>query len=504
MSRTAGKNFPEASIQTRSASRIPNLPRRGAMAGLCLALALLPVAPAWAAAALTTPATAGKAAATAPNAAALAPFEALQNTIIEVSERVKPVVVHIEAIVRKDNRRSEVTGSGIITDAEGHILTNHHIVDEAEKITVTVPGMKKKLDAKVIGADVQTDVALIKVNPPAPLPFPAFGNSDKVRVGEWVIAIGNPYGLDGTVSFGIVSAKGRNLDVPELINEFIQTDALIDRGSSGGPLTDLTGKVIGINSRGQGRGIGFTIPINTALEVKKNFLAAGSIERGYLGVSIQPLDRDLAEYLGLPSASGVIVNSVREGSPAHKAGIRQGDILTSFGGKTIDAEEEKDLNQFQRMVTQAPIGKPVKITLLRAKAPMVVSAAIGRQPKVEAKEEEARDLGINVKEITESIYLEFRLDTKRGVFVSYVEDGTPAAEANVQPGDVVQELAGRPVANLADFKAALQQSKTMKRFLIKTRRGKDLKFLLVKMGRGKEPAAPAAEAIESTGNTDRP
>jgi serine protease Do len=216
------------------------------------------------------------------------------------------------------------------------------------------------------------------------------------------------------------------------------------------------------------------------------------------------LDRDPAEYLGLPAATGVIVNSVREGSPAHKAGIAQGDILTSFGGKTIDAEEDKDLNQFQRMVTQAPIGKPVKIALLRAKAPVTVSAVIGRQPKVEAKEEEARDLGINVKEITESIFLEFRLDTKQGVFVSYVEDGTPAAEANVQPGDVLQELAGRPVANLADFKAALEHSKAMKRFLVKTRRWKDLKFLLVKMGRGKEPATPAPEPIESTGNTGAP
>lgn len=484
-----------------------NILRPRATAALCLALALLPVVSAFGAAGITAPGGAGPstgAGAAAKGDAGLAPFEALQNRIIEISERVKPVVVHIEAIVRKDSRRTEVTGSGIITDAQGHILTNHHIVDDAEKITVTVPGMKKKLDAKVIGADVQTDVALIKVTSPAPLPFPAFGNSDKVRVGEWVIAIGNPYGLDGTVSFGIVSAKGRNLDVPELINEFIQTDALIDRGSSGGPLTDLTGKVIGINSRGQGRGIGFTIPINTALEVKKNFLAAGSFERGYLGVSVQPLDRDLAEYLGLASVSGVLVNSVREGSPAQKAGIRQGDILTSFAGGAIEAEEDKDLNQFQRMVTSAPIGKPVEIALLRAKAPVTLSAVIGKQPKVEAKEEEARDLGINVKEITESIFLEYRLDTKKGVFVSYVEDGTPASEANVQPGDVVQELAGKPVTNLADFKNALRASKATKRFLIKARRGKDLKYLLVKMDRGKEPTAPAPHPIESTGNPGAP
>jgi S1-C subfamily serine protease len=196
----------------------------------------------------------------------------------------------------------------------------------------------------------------------------------------------------------------------------------------------------------------------------------------------------------------VIVNSVREGSPAQKAGIRQGDILTAFAGHPIEAEEEKDLNQFQRMVTQAPIGRPVQVTLLRAKAPVAVSVVIARQPKVEAKEEEARDLGINVKEITESIFLEYRLDTKKGVFVSYVEDGTPAAEANVQPGDVLQELAGKSVTSLADFKAALAQAKPAKRFLIKARRGRDLKYLLVKMDRGKEPAAPKPEAVESTGS----
>jgi S1-C subfamily serine protease len=342
------------------------------------------------------------------------------------------------------------------------------------------------------------------VTPAKPLQFPTFGNSDKVRVGEWVIAIGNPYGLDGTVSFGIISAKGRNLDVPELINEFIQTDALIDRGSSGGPLLDLRGRVIGINSRGQGRGIGFTIPINTALEVKKNFLSAGAIQRGWLGVSIQPLDRDLAEYFNLSETSGVIVNSVREGSPAQKAGIKQGDILTKFAGKPIEAEEEKDLNQFQRMVAQSPIGKPVKLALIRSGRPVAVSAVIARQPKVEAKEEEARDLGINVKEITESIFLEYRLDTRKGVFVSYVEDGTPAAEADIQPGDVVEELAGTRVGSLGQFKLALNKAKVEKRFLVKARRGKDLKYLLIKMGRGKEGPPAPTEKIESTGGVKRP
>jgi serine protease Do len=466
------------------------------------ALSLLLLCAAPTAGAPTKPAPRTKAARTA-GPANLAPFEQLQDTIIQVSDRLKPTVVHVESIVRENGRRAEVTGSGIIADAQGHILTNHHIVDNAEKVTVTIPGQKKKLDAKVIGADVQTDIAVIQVNAGRPLPHPKFGDSNKVRVGEWVIAIGNPYGLDGTVSFGIVSAKGRNLDVPELINEFIQTDALIDRGSSGGPLVNLKGEVLGINSRGQGRGIGFTIPINTALDVMKHYIASGSVQRGWLGVSIQPFNRDLADYFHLSNTTGVIVNSVRDGSPAKKAGLKPGDILTKFSGKPIEAEEEKDLNQFQRLVAGAAIGKPVTLSVLRDGRPLEVSAIIAKQPKVEAKEEEARDLGINVKEITESLYLDNRLETRDGVFVSYVEGGTPAAEADIEPGDVVQELDGKPVHNLADFKKAMAFPKSTKRFLVKTQRGKDLKFLIVKLDHLKE-APNAPDASHSTGSKEKP
>ncbi|MDP3939184.1 MAG: trypsin-like peptidase domain-containing protein, partial [Deltaproteobacteria bacterium] len=403
--------------------------------------------------------------------ARLARFEELQDTIIAVSEKVKPTVVHIEAIVRRDGRRAKVTGSGIIIDAEGHILTNHHIVDEEESVTVTIPGEKKKLEAETLGADIQTDVAVIKVNPDKPLAFPKFADSDKVRVGEWVIAIGNPYGLDGTVSFGIVSAKGRNLEVEDLINEFIQTDAMIDHGSSGGPLSNLRGEVVGVNSRGQGRGIGFTIPINTALKVRDQIVASGSIERGYLGVSVQPFDRDIAEHFGLPDATGVIINSVREGSPAEAAGFQAGDLMTRFDGQPVEAEEEKELSKFQRLVANTEVGKSVKVDLLRDGKPVAVTAVIARQPKVQAEEEEARDLGINVKEITESIYISQRLDTMDGVIVSYVEGGTPAAESNLQIGDVIQEMDGKPVKNLAEFTSVLKTTEKSKRFLVKALRG---------------------------------
>jgi len=201
------------------------------------------------------------------SAHAMPPGEDLQERIIEISERVKPSVVHIEAIVRVNDRRNQVTGSGLIASESGLILTNQHVVERSEKVEVSVPGRKKRYPATILGTDKQTDIAVLQIQPEGALPAAVFGSIDEVRVGQWVLAIGNPYGLDGTVSFGIVSAKGRNLEIPDLINDFIQTDAMIDRGSSGGPLVDLDGRVIGINSRGQGRGIGFTIPIDTALEV---------------------------------------------------------------------------------------------------------------------------------------------------------------------------------------------------------------------------------------------
>jgi Do/DeqQ family serine protease len=477
--------------------RTPRRPLRRSGVWLCLAILLAPSA--CDAAGPSNPADTSRAQGRS-SERNLVRFEELQETIIDVSDRVKPSVVHLEAIVRKSGRRAKVTGSGILVDAEGHILTNQHIVHEAEKITVTIPGRKKKLDAKSIGTDVQTDVAVIKVKPDKTYPAPTFADSDKVRVGEWVIAIGNPYGLDGTVSFGIVSAKGRNLNVPDLINEFIQTDAMIDRGSSGGPLLNLRGEVIGVNSRGQGRGIGFTIPINTALNVKDAIVASGTIERGYLGVSIQPLDRELAEYFNLSETSGVIINSVRAGSPAKNAGLQPGDILTHFEGKPVEAEEDKELSKFQRVVAQTEVGKSVELAVIRDHKPITLTAVIGRQPKVQAEEEEFRDIGINVKEITQSIYIENRLDTKEGVIVSHVENGTPAAEANIFVGDVIQELDRKVVKDLSDFKRAMAGTQNVRRFLVKARRGKDLKFLLVKMDRGTgTPASPEGSQTSESG-----
>ncbi len=360
-----------------------------------------------------------------PTAYARDALDQLQDRIIRVSETVTPSVVHIEAVAKVNNRRKMVTGSGFLMDREGVVLTNEHVVERAEKISIIVPGRSGRYTAELVGSDKQTDLAVLRIelrDGEDPFPVAELGDSDALAVGEWVIAIGNPYGLDGTVSLGIVSAKGRNLQSDQLINDFIQTDAMIDRGSSGGPLVNLRSQVVGINSRGQGRGIGFTIPINTAKRVAEDLLGAG-IARAYLGVSIQPLDRELAQYWGFPNVEGVIVNGVSEGSPAEAADVRAGDIITAFDGEAVKAEKDEDLGQFQRLVAMGTVGKRVQLRMLRDGAEQRTEVELGMQPDVVPDEEET-DFGFTVQELTEHLVRRHRLDRRDGVIVSFVERGS--------------------------------------------------------------------------------
>ena len=420
----------------------------------------------------------------------------LEDRIIAVSEQVKPSVVFVRAILRVNDRKAEVTGSGVIASADGLVLTNHHVVERADKVEVTISGRKQPYRAEVLGDDKQTDLAVLRIQPDAPLTVARFGRIEDVRVGQWVLAIGNPYGLDGTVSLGIVSAKGRNLEIPELLNDFIQTDAMIDRGSSGGPLVDLQGRVIGINSRGQGRGIGFTIPVDTVLDVLAQ-ISQGGVERGWLGVSIQPLDRDLAAQLGRPEATGVIVNSVAEGSPAERAGLRAGDIIVAYGARAIEAEKEEDLGAFQRLVASTPPDTKVQLGLLRDGKPRLVSAQLATQPTVEPAEAES-DLGFQVQEITENLYRSERLPTREGAYVSFVTGGTPAAEAGLLAGDVVVRMGESDVTSLDAFRAATRAAAGAERVLLHARRGSDLRFLLLKRGAKTTPATePAHDADDA-------
>jgi serine protease Do len=428
--------------------------------------------------------------------AAGAAFDDLERRIIEIAEAVKPSVVHIEAIIRVNDRRNQVTGSGVVAHPNGRILTNHHVVDRAEKVTVSVPGIKKKYPARIVGTDKQTDIAVLRIQADRPLQAANFGSTDDVRVGQWVLAVGNPYGLDGTVSFGIVSAKGRNLELPDTLNDFIQTDAMIDRGSSGGPLVDLDGRVVGINSRGQGRGIGFTIPIDTALAVARQ-LEDGGVERGYLGITMQPVDRDLADYFGDPDLTGALVNSVIDDSPAKRAGLKTGDIITRFDDTPIETEKEEDLGVFQRLVAGVMPGEPARLQVVRDGERLSLEVRIGKQPTVDPSEEES-DLGFHVQEITTNLARDHRLATDRGAFVRFVARGSPASQAGLQVGDVIERIEEEPVGDLDDFRGAMQRASGRDRFLITARRGSETKFLLVKRDvegvAEPEPTGDAGEA----------
>ena len=418
-------------------------------------------------------------------------FEKLQNVIISVSEKIKPCVVHIEAFLRTQQKRVKVTGSGILVNKEGYILTNSHVVYQAEKVVVTIPGTKKQYEPKIVGTDQLTDLAVLQLPPSAQfnIKFPGFGDSSKLQVGEWVIAVGNPYGLDGTVSFGIVSAKGRNLNVGLLLSDFIQTDAMIDPGSSGGPLVNLSGEIVGINTMGQGRGIGFTIPIQTALNIMQGFIDQGSIQRGWLGVKIQPLNRKLASHMDIPDISGVIVTVVNENSPAEKAGLHPGDIITEFDQESVEAETDEDLKVFARGIAKTEIGKEVSIGVVRDKKPILLETTITKQPEMSSDEIET-PFGFNVTEITTPLYFAVRLFTMNGMFVSFVDTGSPAGEANLATGDVIVKIEGMPVSNREEFESAISRVEGYPRFLIQYYRGHELRVgLLETRSEGKEADA---------------
>jgi len=398
--------------------------------------------------------------------------------------------VYIEAAVRQNNSRNLVTGSGFIWSSDGVVLTNEHVVERAEKVSVIVPGRPGRYAADVVGADKLTDLAVLRIRPHAgepPFEAAELGDSDALKVGQWVIAIGNPYGLDGTVSLGIVSAKGRDLSAANLLNDFIQTDAMIDRGSSGGPLVDLNARVVGVNSRGQGRGIGFTIPINTAKRVAEDLMGKG-IARGYLGVALQPLSRELADYWKIAGINGVIVNGVAPDSPANGAGFEVGDILTRFDGERVVAEKEEDIGTFQRLVARTPVGKEVAVEVHRNGKPRTLKVTLAVQPKVVPDEQET-PFGFTVQEITESLYRQYRLTTRDGVMVSFVEQGSEAAEASLGAGDLVERIGENGVSDIESFRRALEGVDESKPFLVQARRGEDTRFLLIQPRGSTPPSA---------------
>ncbi len=361
--------------------------------------------------------------------------------------------------------RARGEGSGFFVDGKGHIVTNAHVVGGADKVEVTLQD-GTRLPARIVGIDERTDLAVLKVEPKGPVTWVEFGDSSKVRVGDKVIAVGNPFGLGGTVTAGIVSSTGRELGASPY-DDFIQIDAPINRGNSGGPTFNLDGEVVGVNSiivspTGGNIGIGFAISANTAKQVVAELVEKGTVERGWLGVSIQPLDEDLAKSLGLPDAKGALVAQVEPGSPAEKAGIEAGWVIREFNGTPIDR-----LRTLTRAVAAAPPGSKASLTAFVDGRERRITVELGRQPgseqvaRVEPGEAAKGQprLGLQLAPLTPQTRERFGIDRGvEGVLVVEVDPNGPAAEKGVREGDVVTAVAGKKVRSPREMVDAVRKA----------------------------------------------
>lgn len=383
---------------------------------------------------------------------------------------------------RKRQRPS--LGSGFIINATGYIVTNNHVVENATEIKVTL-ATQEEFDATLVGRDPKTDLALIKVKSSKPLPTVPFGNSDGLEVGEWVLAIGNPFGLGHTVTSGIVSAKGRIIGAGPY-DDFIQTDASINPGNSGGPLFNMRGEVIGINTAivSGGQGIGFAIPINLAKEVFVQLHDKGSVTRGWLGVAIQQISPDLLKAFNLTDTHGALVADVMSDGPAAKAGLQRGDVIVGFNGHTVQESAE-----LPRLVAAMAPGTKVSIDVLRSGKKLTIPVTLGTlaEEKTAAAKRQAPDveesLGLRVEAITPELVRSLRLDNSKGVVVSQVAPDSPAAEAGIRRGDIVREINRQPVTDMESYTEATSRlTANAPALLLLERRGSSL-YVALKPGK---------------------
>jgi serine protease Do len=392
-------------------------------------------------------------------------------------------------------RKVTSLGSGFIIDSAGIIVTNNHVIDEADEITVTLAD-GETLPAELVGRDPKTDVAVLRVKPKKPLPAVQFGDSDKTRVGDWVLAVGNPFGLGGSLSAGIVSARNRNINEGPY-DDFIQTDAAINRGNSGGPLFDLAGHVIGVNSAiisptGGSVGIGFAVPANVVQPVVKQLVQFGETRRGWLGVRIQTITDDMAEALSLDKTLGALVAGVTAGGPAAKAGIQPGDVIIGFDGKDVP-----DMRTLPRIVADTAIDKRVAVVIIRDGARKTLQAKIGRLEDAErmasaevpgdqapAAKAETNALGLFLSPLTADLRNRFHIPGSiKGVLVTRVDPAGPAAEKGLEPGDVIVEVAQEPVIQPKDVNAKVAKATAgnKKSVLLLVNRQGELSFVAVRV-----------------------
>ena len=347
-------------------------------------------------------------------------------------------------------------GSGVIVDKEGYILTNNHVVDGADKVKIRLND-GREFTAIVKGQDSRTDLAVLHIKA-KDLPVATLGDSDKLEVGEWAIAIGSPFGLEHTVTVGVISAKGRTGLGTGTYEDFIQTDASINPGNSGGPLINIDGEVVGINAMiiQPGTGIGFAIPINMAKQILNDLIKQGKVVRPWLGISVQDLTPEMAEQFQVKEKEGVIVAQIHQGTGAEKAGLASGDIMKSVDDKTI-----KNTNELIKEIQKKKVGQKVKLNVVRDGKPMTIEVTLTAMPdKPEAlKEKEGEEkLGARVQELTPQLSARYRISSeiKRGVIVISVEEGSPADELGLQEGDVVLEINRKKIETTKDFDRAIK------------------------------------------------
>lgn len=405
-----------------------------------------------------------------------------QKAFIDVSEKVTPAVVNIRAErVRQIDRisplfeeffgelfrnppaeqRERSLGSGFILSAEGYILTNEHVVSGAEQVKVRLPD-QRVFPGTVVGVDPQTDIAVIKIESDDTLPAAVLGDSDRLKVGQWALAIGNPFGLDSTLTVGVISATGRTDIGIEDYENFIQTDASINPGNSGGPLLNIYGEVIGVNTAivASGQGIGFAIPINLARQIADQLISTGEVTRGWLGVSIQPLNAELAKSFGLDRVTGALVTQVLPETPAERAGLRRGDVLLSFNGKPV-----RSVKELQLLVASSALGEEVPVEVLREGTRLTLPVIIV------ARDERATAVSRpTAPDLSPWLGMGFA-ESDEGVRIDSVAPGSVAEAAGVQAGDLVLAINRHAIEALSDVHRALQRSTTGDSVLLLLQRG---------------------------------
>ncbi len=417
-------------------------------------------------------------------------LEDIQFTMTRLAERVMPMVVNITPIreitssqgLKRRGSYVQSSGSGVIIREDGIIVTNNHVVGEDTTEAEVRLSDRSRAIARIMGRDKETDIAVLKIETDKPLPAATFGNSRALKVGQWVLAVGNPMGLDRTVTFGVISGIGREQLNLSKYENFIQTDAAINPGNSGGPLFNLRGEVIGINTAiiHMAQGIGFSIPADMVSRVVDQLVSRGRVVRGWLGVGIQGLTKELAQQFGIKEGQGVLINEVYEGDPAHGAGIQPGDIILTVDGLPVDSP-----NQLSRLVARVGPGEKATIQLLRDGNEMMYEVPMAERPEkttlasLPSQTTEIK-LGLDVQALTAALAEEFELKETVGVLVSKVERGGLAHSEGIQEGDFITEVNRHATRNVAQFSEAVEKVKPGQTVLLRIIRKARAFFIVLK------------------------